>query len=81
MNKEYLRNKFLQEIPEQIIKGEQLSYADWLENIIVSEYVINKNDVIGGVRDCCLCGNDFTPSKQLPNNAACKDCHRKLRGY
>lgn len=46
MNKEELRGKFIKEIPKQIIKGEQLSYADWLEKLIVSNYVVNKNDLL-----------------------------------
>lgn len=33
------------------------------------------------VRDCSICGDEFTPSKQLPNNSACRNCHRELKGY
>ena len=46
MTKEELRGKFIKAIPKQIISGEQLSYADWLERLIVSNYVVNKNDLL-----------------------------------
>jgi len=46
MNKEELRGKYIKAIPTMIISGEQLSYADWLENLIVTNYVVNKNDLL-----------------------------------
>ncbi len=46
MNKEELRGRYIKEIPKQIIKGEQLSYADWLEQLIGSNYVVNENDLL-----------------------------------
>jgi len=33
------------------------------------------------VRVCCLCGANFTPSAMYPKDAACGNCHKKLRGY
>ena len=36
---------------------------------------------IRDIRACCLCGADFTPSIQLPNDATCNRCHKELRGY
>ena len=46
MNKEELRDRYIKEIPKQVIQGEQLSYADWLEQFIVSRYGINENTLL-----------------------------------
>jgi hypothetical protein len=52
MKKEELRNRFLKEIPHQIISGEQLSYADWLEQLITSGELVKLLDK-PVVCDCC----------------------------
>jgi hypothetical protein len=43
MKQSELRRMYMNGIPSRIIKGEQLSYADWLERLIIEGYVVNKN--------------------------------------
>jgi len=80
MTKEEVRGKFIKEIPKQIISGEQLSYADWLEQLIVSNYVVNKNDLLQRISGrsehviCPDCNSDQVYRHVKGNALLCAKC-------
>jgi Zn finger protein HypA/HybF involved in hydrogenase expression len=69
MNKEQLRKMYMNSIPSQIIKGEQLSYADWLEKLITEEYEINISQPKKYI--CMYCEKKMNPTEAI---ILCKEC-------
>jgi hypothetical protein len=52
MTKKDLRDRFMKAIPTMVIKGNTSSYADWLEELIIKENLVNKNDSKSSVSKC-----------------------------
>jgi hypothetical protein len=82
---------FLLILEEQMIDAENTAYLKAGHNAYFGngfkagvEFAleqINKNVAKSNVKLCSLCGAIFKPHEQNPNDAICKDCHSKLRGY
>ena len=54
MTKDELRDKFLKEMPMLIAKGNNCTYAEWLESLIINTNVVNKNDLLQRVMPSTL---------------------------
>ena len=80
MTKNELRDKFLKEIPMLIAKGNNCTYAEWLESLIISTNVVNENYLLQRVINCPFCGSNKTVSWGVNNDWNCTNCGKDFEG-